>query len=78
MAKIGEGHFEAWVRAGAKEGTQVLRAFPDATIQPVEEPGLFGNLTPQEIVNAKASIQARADQQVDRGSPGRESPGLER
>jgi hypothetical protein len=32
-------------------------AFPDATIRPVEEPGLVGNLTPQEIVHGKSQYE---------------------
>ena len=52
--KIGAGHAQAMFRAGLKELTQVLPAFPDANIRPVEEPGLVGNLTPQEIVHGKS------------------------
>jgi hypothetical protein len=51
--KIGAGHLKAMIRAGAKELTQALPAFPDSNIRPVEEPGLVGNLTPQEIVHGK-------------------------
>lgn len=54
MSKIGQGAFEAWLRAGHKEVTQILPAFPDS-IRPVEEPGLPGNLTPQEVVAQKNS-----------------------
>jgi len=43
--KIGEGHGEAWIRAGLDELAQVLPAFPDG-IHPVDEPGLFGSVTP--------------------------------
>lgn len=52
--KIGAGHLQAWLRSGAKELTQALPAFPDSNIRPVEEPGLVGNLTPQEIVHGKS------------------------
>lgn len=51
--KIGAGHAQAMFRAGLKELGQALTAFPDSTIRPVEEPGLVGNLTPQEIVHGK-------------------------
>lgn len=51
--KIGAGHMQAWLRAGVKELSQALPAFPDSNIRPVEEPGLVGNLTPQEIVHGK-------------------------
>lgn len=52
MSKLGQGAFQAWMRAGYKEVTQALPAFPDS-IRPVEEPGLPGNLTPQEVVSQK-------------------------
>lgn len=52
--KIGAGHAQAMFRAGLKELTQVLPAFPESNIRPVEEPGLVGNLTPQEIVHGKS------------------------
>jgi hypothetical protein len=43
---------QAVIRAGAKELAQALPAFPDS-VKPVEEPGLPGNLTPQEIFRQK-------------------------
>jgi hypothetical protein len=49
--KIGEGAFAAWLRAGLKELAQALPAFPDSTIRPVEEPGAFGNVTPQIVTD---------------------------
>ncbi len=45
--KIGEGHLAGMARQGLKELAQALAAFPDSTIRPVEEPGVFGNVTPQ-------------------------------
>ena len=51
-AKIGQGHFNAWLRAGAKELAQILPSGKDA-IQPVEEMGLFGNALPQEVFEEK-------------------------
>lgn len=50
--KIGAGHAKAWIRQGGKEAAQALQAFPDG-IKLVEEPGLVGNLTPQEVVEEK-------------------------
>jgi hypothetical protein len=50
MAKIGEGHAEAWLRAGGKELGQALVALPDSNIRPIEEPGLFGTAT-QYVAN---------------------------
>ena len=43
--KIGAGHAKAMMRQGAKEIAQVLPAFPAHGVQPIEEPGLAGNLT---------------------------------
>lgn len=73
--KIGEGHLAAMVRAGQKELTQALVAFPESNIRPVEEPGLVGNPTPQ-IVTAEMGAgyrdmldqaSSRASVQDDRG-----------
>ncbi len=49
--KIGEGHLAAMGRAGLKELSQILPAFPEG-VRPVEEAGLVGNPTPQ-IVTAE-------------------------
>ena len=49
---IGQGALDASLRLGLKELGQILPAFPES-IQPIEEPGAFGNLTPQEIVAQK-------------------------
>lgn len=43
--RIGDGHAAAMARLGFKEVAQALPAFPESTIRPVEEPGLFGNPT---------------------------------
>lgn len=43
---------KAQLRQGAKEAAQALPAFKDS-VQIVEEPGLPGNLTPQEVVQQK-------------------------
>lgn len=56
--KIGQGHLKAMFRAGAKELSQVLPAFPSSSIQPVEEPGLVLNLTPQEVLQDKGAQQS--------------------
>lgn len=55
--KIGAGHAEAMFRAGLKELAQALPAFPES-VRPVEEPGLVGNPTPQEVVRDKQSYDA--------------------
>jgi hypothetical protein len=58
---LGIGHVKAMLRSGAKELTQVLPAFPTASVQPVEEPGLVGNLTPQEVVQDKGQYEKMLD-----------------
>ena len=76
--KWGTGHAAAMFRAGHKELGQALVALPNSTIRPVEEPGLVGNLTPQEIVAAKEDFHTRLDQAADRGTSDRSDRGLER
>lgn len=66
--KIGAGHFKAWLRAGVKELTQILPAFPGHGVHPVEEPGLAGNLTPQEIVHGKSQYDNLLDGYASRGA----------
>lgn len=51
--RIGSGHAAAWGRAGLKEVAQALQAFPAHGVQPIEEPGLAGNLTAQEVAAGK-------------------------
>jgi hypothetical protein len=51
-AKFGQGAVQAMLRVGSKELAQMLPAFPDS-IKPIEEPGLPGNLTPQEVFHQK-------------------------
>jgi len=51
--KWGEGHFAAWLRQGHKEIAQALPATPQS-IRVVEEPGLAGNPTPQEVYQDKS------------------------
>jgi hypothetical protein len=51
-SKIGQGALQAMIRVGSKELAQMLPAFPDS-IKPIEEPGLPGNLTPQEVFHQK-------------------------
>lgn len=50
--KIGAGHLGAMARAGAKEFSQALAAFPES-IQPIEEIGLFGTALPQDIYESR-------------------------
>jgi len=64
--KIGAGHAKAMVRLGPKELAQVLPAFPAQGVQPVEEPGLIGNLTPQEIAHDKGAYETMLQGYSDR------------
>ena len=65
--KIGAGHVKAMLRQGAKEVTQALPAFPAHGIQPVEEPGLAGNLTPQEVAKDKGAYETMLGRYSSRG-----------
>ncbi|MCE9565749.1 MAG: hypothetical protein K8U57_27305 [Planctomycetes bacterium] len=71
---FGAGHADAMIRAGGKELAQALVAFPDSNIRPVEEPGLLGNLTPQEVMRGKD--EALGNDGV--GAPKIEAPQMER
>jgi hypothetical protein len=66
--KIGAGHLAAWLRAGHKEIGQALVAFPNGCIQPVEEPGLAGNLTASEIVYGKTQYDSLLSGYASRGA----------
>jgi hypothetical protein len=77
--KLGAGHLAAMGRAGLKELSQALVALPDSNIRPVEEPGLYGNLTPQEIVAGKSEYDkmlsgyaSRGQQDIERERGGNE------
>lgn len=70
---------EAMLRAGHKELAQALVALPDSNIRPVEEPGLYGNLTPQEVVQGKSEYDKMLNGYADRVQQGREQDkGMER
>ena len=60
-AKIGQCHAQAMGRLGLKEIAQALPAFPTGPIQPVEEPGLFGNPVPQEVFAQKQGPELDPD-----------------
>ncbi len=70
--KIGAGHLAAMGRAGLKELSQALVALPDSNIRPVEEPGLYGNLTPQEIVQGKNEYDKMLSGYAARGQQAQE------
>jgi hypothetical protein len=65
--KIGAGHVKAMARQGAKEIAQVLPAFPAHGVQPVEEAGVFGNLTPQEVAKDKGAYETMLGRYSSRG-----------
>lgn len=63
-AKIGQTHAEGMFRAGLKELTQILSAFPDG-VKPVEEVGLAGNALPQEVYQERHNREPDLDQNVE-------------
>ncbi len=65
---IGQGSLQAWMRAGFKELAQALPAFPDS-IRPVEEPGLVGNLTSQEVYGQKTEMQVTKGPEIEVQGP---------
>jgi hypothetical protein len=74
-AKWGAGHAQGMLRKGFKEIEPVLRAFPDSIRSP-EEPGVFGNLTPQEVQETKGKdssyqewLQSRAKEAAREPEP---------
>ena len=70
--KIGEGHAEAMLRLGAKELAQALQAFPDSNIRPIEEPGAFGNTTPQ-VVTKQMGYEKLREGFANRPTPERDT-----
>jgi hypothetical protein len=65
--KIGAGHVNGMARSGLKEIAQILPAFPAHGVQPVEEAGLAGNLTPQEIASDKGAYETMLNGYGSRG-----------
>jgi hypothetical protein len=51
----------AAVRQGARELAQILPAFPDSNVKPVEEPGQMFNATPQEVFLNKTGRELKVD-----------------
>jgi hypothetical protein len=47
MAKIGSGHFSAWLRQGLREIRAAL--YPDSNVAQPPEYGLYGTKTPGEV-----------------------------
>jgi hypothetical protein len=65
LAKVIGPEVPAMGRAGLKEITPLLSAFPDG-MKPVEEMGMFGNKTPQEIYRAKHSMSPYMERSHER------------
>jgi hypothetical protein len=65
VQKFGAGHLKGMARQGLKEISQALPAFPHSGIQPVEELGVVGNPSPQEVVMDKLPDALEWDQQLD-------------
>lgn len=76
MTKIGAGQLQGFLRQGHKEIAQALPAFPDS-MRTVEEPGMVGNLTPQEVVADKNGYQQQLGQYARQPQPDN-TPGMER
>lgn len=49
---------KSWFRMGAKETSQMLVAFPNQSVQPIEEPGMPGNPTAHEVYEDKHPEQS--------------------
>lgn len=77
MSKIGAGQLEGALRQGLKEIGQVLPAFPDS-VRTVEEPGMIGNLTPQEVVASKSGYEEMLSQYAKQHAPPDNSQAMER
>jgi hypothetical protein len=80
---IGDGHLPAWLRLGGHEMTQALAAFP-GDIRPMEEPGVFGNPTPQIVTQEMGARDAAMNDMpfnaadYARGQPHGEERGIAR
>jgi hypothetical protein len=64
--KIGDGHVQAMGRAGLKELSQILPAFPQS-VKPVEELGLAGNPVSHEVYQQRHQSLEGPTKQMERG-----------
>ncbi len=64
--KLGEGHVQAMGRAGLKELSQILPAFPDS-VKPVEEPGLAGNPVSHEVYQQRHQSKDGPTKEMEMG-----------
>lgn len=62
--KIGQTHAAGMWRAGMKELSQILPAFPES-VKPVEEVGLAGNALPQEVFQDRHDQEADMDKNIE-------------
>jgi hypothetical protein len=65
--RIGDGHAAGMARLGGHEITQALVALPDSNVRPMDEPGVFGNPTPQ-IVTSEMGFDQMFDNYANRGT----------
>jgi len=65
MAKIGEGHFAAWLRQGLREIRGAL--YPDSNVAQPAEYGLYGTRTPGEVAESRRG-DGRELEEEPRGS----------
>jgi hypothetical protein len=73
--RIGDGHATGMARLGGHEVTQALAAFPDSTIRPMDEPGVFGNATAQIVTEEMG--KSFTDTLEKSARPGRDDPDRE-
>lgn len=60
--KFGQTHASAMGRAGLKELSSILPAFPES-VQPVEEYGLYGTVLPSDVANSRDNPNQKIDYQ---------------
>ncbi len=84
MAKVGEGHFSAWLRQGLRELRAVF--YPESNVAQQPEYGLYGTRTPGEVAEARRDVvhdleDERSASVVDewsRGGKPRDDPSQDR
>lgn len=79
--KIGDGHFEAWIRQGAAEMRNAL--YPDSNVaQRQAEYGIWGTRTPGEVADDRRMVDRDFDDEphhhVERNDRAQEDHDIER
>jgi len=80
MAKIGEGHFSAWLRQGLRELRGAL--YPESNVAQQPEYGLYGTKTPGEVAEDRRGdtldLEQERPQENDSVLAGRRPPAEDR